>query len=160
MVQKLFLFSYATDSLPYHKCISCDTTAQDNAMTTGCKQQQCMGHFCTLATQRIVSAPNVGRMSVHAQINEKQGCINVTGHHKVCNWWSTVKKHICFQIQLGCSHKWMNNEEEELFCACIGDLCNGDLNTASASKSIPVKPFYGLLISLVICILSKLFKLQ
>lgn len=39
------------------------------------------------------------------------------------------------QIQLGCSHKWMSNEEEELHCACIGDRCNRDLATASLNSA-------------------------
>jgi hypothetical protein len=52
----------------------------------------------------------------------------------------------------------MNNEEEELFCACIGDLCNKDLNTASASKAIPVQYFYGLIITIIPQIFFKLFK--
>ncbi|KAE9548131.1 hypothetical protein FO519_008661 [Halicephalobus sp. NKZ332] len=110
---------YVTNKVPLHTCVSCDITAQDNAMTSSCKQQHCVGHYCTLATQRIILGGNNGpRIGAQAIIHEKQGCINVTDNLK---------------IQLGCSHKWMNNQEEELLCACVGENCNKDLTTASLS---------------------------
>jgi hypothetical protein len=53
-------------------------------------------------------------------MHEKQGCINVT--------------EPAF-VQLGCAHKWVQNELEEIYCACRGNLCNADLSTASASSA-------------------------
>jgi len=116
--RSLITYNYVTSRVPLHTCVSCDTTAQDNAMTSSCKQQHCVGHYCTLATQRIILGNNGPRIGAQAIIHEKQGCINVTDNLK---------------IQLGCSHKWMNNQEEELLCACVGDNCNKDLTTASLS---------------------------
>ncbi|CAD5232261.1 unnamed protein product [Bursaphelenchus xylophilus] len=116
-----------------HRCTSCDVTAQNNAMTSACKQNQCIGHYCTFTTQRVVVG--MGRMGTQSMIHEKQGCLNVTDHN---------------QIQMGCSHKWMNNEEEELFCACTGDNCNLDLHTASLSLSHGIWPFFPIVSSLII----------
>uniref|UniRef100_A0A7E4UXD5 Activin_recp domain-containing protein n=1 Tax=Panagrellus redivivus TaxID=6233 RepID=A0A7E4UXD5_PANRE len=114
------------DRLPLHKCVSCDTTSQADTMTSACKQNHCHGHFCTLATKRFVKAGNTAmRYGLQSIIHEQQGCINVTDTHK---------------IQLGCSHKWMNNEEEELFCACSGALCNSDLGSASRSTASRLLP--------------------
>ncbi|KAK0410644.1 hypothetical protein QR680_005251 [Steinernema hermaphroditum] len=111
--------SLSPQSRPLQKCVSCDVSAQDNVVTPSCKQHTCIGHYCTYATQRVV-------LGIQATINEKQGCINVTDHS---------------QIQLGCTHKWMD-EFEELFCACEGDMCNRDLSTASRSGVLSLRiPF-------------------
>ncbi|KAL3084203.1 hypothetical protein niasHT_039329 [Heterodera trifolii] len=56
-----------------------------------------------------------------AMMHERQGCMNTSERTFV---------------QLGCSHKWVANEQEEIFCACRGNLCNSDLSSASAS-SVP-----------------------
>ncbi|TKR60416.1 hypothetical protein L596_027668 [Steinernema carpocapsae] len=97
------------------KCVNCEVAAQDNVVTSSCKQNTCYGHYCTYATQRVV-------LGIQATINEKQGCINVTDHS---------------QIQLGCTHRW-TDEFEELFCACHGDMCNRDLASASSSAVLRV----------------------
>ncbi|KAI1720519.1 hypothetical protein DdX_04754 [Ditylenchus destructor] len=108
-----------------HECVNCDLTAEENALTSSCKQNRCVGHYCIYATQRLYvgSAGSGSRAAgpAHAIIHEKQGCINVTD---------------ISQVQLGCTHKWMNNEEEELFCTCKGRLCNEDLSTINASAGI------------------------
>lgn len=46
-------------------------------MTSSCKHNRCVGHFCTYATQRIVIS-NGYRFGTQAILHEKQGCINVT----------------------------------------------------------------------------------
>lgn len=101
--------------LSLQTCVSCEISAHDSAVTAACKQNQCIGHFCTYSTQRLLAS---GSQRSHStpMLTERQGCINVTDS---------------YQIQLGCSHKWMDNEEEELFCACKGSLCNQNLATAS-----------------------------
>jgi hypothetical protein len=117
-------------------CVSCDILAQENTMTSACKQNRCLGHFCTYATQRIVISSGF-RFGTQAILHEKQGCINVTDGT---------------QIQLGCTHKF-NDEGEELYCACQGDSCNEDLSTASQSFSFNTSqpmPFYTLIIILFV----------
>jgi hypothetical protein len=117
---------YYTDVTPkIHECISCDVASHDSTVTSGCKQNKCYGHYCTFTTQRIVISGFTQRMASQAIIHEKQGCINVTNHK---------------EVQLGCMHKWMNNEEEELACLCRGDNCNADLHTASLSNAKKSKP--------------------
>ncbi|KAM3717797.1 hypothetical protein ACO02O_01814 [Dirofilaria immitis] len=105
-----------------HKCINCELSTQDARITASCKQNQCIGHYCTYATQRLFFGTKQFQQR-KSLLNERQGCINVTDNH---------------HIQLGCSHKWMSNEEEELYCACIGDRCNRDLATASLNKATGV----------------------
>nr|CAD2186904.1 unnamed protein product [Meloidogyne enterolobii] len=53
-------------------------------------------------------------------MHEKRGCINVTTPTFV---------------QLGCTHKWVQNELEEIYCACKGNTCNFDLAAASQSSA-------------------------
>uniref|UniRef100_A0A914HKI4 Uncharacterized protein n=1 Tax=Globodera rostochiensis TaxID=31243 RepID=A0A914HKI4_GLORO len=118
------------------ECISCDMSSEDAAMTSNCRQNRCWGHFCVYATQRVfvggsfqslgwsgASAALQGNGAVGAQqamMHERQGCMNASERSFV---------------QLGCSHKWVANEQEEIFCACRGNLCNSDLSTASASSA-------------------------
>uniref|UniRef100_A0A915D2G6 Protein quiver n=1 Tax=Ditylenchus dipsaci TaxID=166011 RepID=A0A915D2G6_9BILA len=113
-----------------YECTNCDVTAEDIAVTSSCKQNRCTGHFCVYATQRIFASSAGGGTSgpraISGQhnapiIHVKQGCINVTDNS---------------HIQLGCSHKWMNNEEEELYCACAGDNCNENLQSVSAASHL------------------------
>ncbi|EFO20451.1 hypothetical protein LOAG_08040 [Loa loa] len=120
-IRSLFLNSKENDiPVALHKCVNCEISTQDIRMIASCKQNQCIGHYCTYATQRLY----IGIKQYRTQksiLNERQGCINVTDNH---------------HIQLGCSHKWMSNEEEELHCACIGDRCNRDLAIASLNNAI------------------------
>ncbi|KAL3079401.1 hypothetical protein niasHT_036390 [Heterodera trifolii] len=125
----------ATDAL--FECVSCDMSSEDAAMTSNCRQNRCWGHFCVYATQRVfvggsfqslgwsgASAGPQGNGAVgtqQAMMHERQGCMNTSERTFV---------------QLGCSHKWVANEQEEIFCACRGNLCNSDLSSASAS-SVP-----------------------
>uniref|UniRef100_A0A915PLZ0 Uncharacterized protein n=1 Tax=Setaria digitata TaxID=48799 RepID=A0A915PLZ0_9BILA len=102
-----------------HKCVNCELSMQDARVAASCKHNHCMGHYCTYATQRLITGSKQYRQQM-SLLNERQGCINVTDNH---------------HIQLGCSHKWMSNEEEELHCACLGDRCNRDLATASLNKA-------------------------
>lgn len=61
---------------------------------------------------------------------------------------------IFIQIQLGCSHKWMSNEEEELYCACTGNHCNRDLATASLNKAVRMTVIITELIAVIfICLI-------
>lgn len=65
---------------------------------------------------------------------------------------------------MGCTHKWMNNEEEELYCACSGDNCNKDITTVSASISVRKQSLIGpqikwILISFCLLFLSDHFKI-
>lgn len=117
-----------------HSCVNCELSAHDSSVIASCKQNLCVGHFCTYATQRMLIGTDQNRQRTPI-LNERQGCINVTDNH---------------HIQLGCSHKWMNDEEEEVYCACMGDRCNRDLSTASlnhASKLITTTLFCLIFIS-------------
>ncbi|KAL3984617.1 hypothetical protein ACH3XW_35265 [Acanthocheilonema viteae] len=116
-----------------HRCVNCELSTQDIRMTASCKQNQCMGHYCTFATQRLFLGTKQYRQQ-KSILNERQGCINVTDNH---------------HIQLGCSHKWMSNEGEELYCACIGDRCNRDLATASLNKAIRITIIINELITVI-----------
>ena len=72
-----------------------------------------LGHFCVYAAQRIFSnnwstnrnGNNNGQQNSlnSPKMHEKRGCINVTTPTFV---------------QLGCTHKWVQNELEEIYCAC------------------------------------------
>ncbi|MFH4978005.1 hypothetical protein AB6A40_004714 [Gnathostoma spinigerum] len=104
--------------LIFHTCVNCEVSSQGSAVTASCKQNSCVGHFCTYATQRLLVGGQ--RSQTTPMLNERQGCVNVTDS---------------FQIQLGCSHKWMDNDEEELYCACKGNRCNRDLATASRGRA-------------------------
>ncbi|CAK5073308.1 unnamed protein product [Meloidogyne enterolobii] len=124
---------------PLYECINCDMSAEDvpSSMTSGCRQNKCKGHFCVYAAQRIFSnnwstnrnGNNNGQQtSPSPKMHEKRGCINVTTPTFV---------------QLGCTHKWVQNELEEIYCACKGNTCNFDLATASqslAEKQLLVSP--------------------
>ncbi|CAK5024281.1 unnamed protein product [Meloidogyne enterolobii] len=114
---------------PLYECINCEMSAEDvsSSMTSGCRQNKCKGHFCVYAAQRIFSnnwstnrnGNNNGQQtSPSPKMHEKRGCINVTTPTFV---------------QLGCTHKWVQNELEEIYCACKGNTCNFDLATASQS---------------------------
>ncbi|KAL7073825.1 hypothetical protein ACQ4LE_007660 [Meloidogyne hapla] len=116
---------------PLYECINCDMSAEDvsSSMTSGCRQNKCKGHFCVYAAQRIFSNNwssnrngNNGQQNspTSPKMHEKRGCINVTTPTFV---------------QLGCTHKWVQNELEEIYCACKGNLCNFDLATASESSA-------------------------
>lgn len=76
--------SYPEQKPKLHNCISCDVTAQNHAMTSACKQNQCVGHYCTFTTQRVVVGMG-GRIGPQAILHEKQGCLNVTDHRQVKN---------------------------------------------------------------------------
>uniref|UniRef100_A0A0M3I5Z7 Urokinase plasminogen activator surface receptor-like n=1 Tax=Ascaris lumbricoides TaxID=6252 RepID=A0A0M3I5Z7_ASCLU len=112
-------FSGVDESLSLQTCVNCELSAHDSAVTASCKQNTCVGHFCTYATQRLLFGGQRGQATT-AVLNERQGCINVTD---------------TYQIQLGCSHKWMDNEEEELLCACKGERCNRNLAIASLNST-------------------------
>lgn len=43
----------------------------------------------------------------------------------------------------------MKNEEEELYCACVGDQCNRDLATASLNKAIRITTIINELIVVI-----------
>lgn len=121
--------SFADPLLPYRSCVNCDVNSQDGAtVTSSCKQNRCIGHFCTYVSQRHLTY-GMGRSSTVQTVSEKQGCINVTDSSLV---------------QLGCSRKWMHNEYEEVLCACESDNCNTDEITADAA-SFSVTPFAVLL---------------
>ncbi|VDM39465.1 unnamed protein product [Toxocara canis] len=107
------------ESLTLQTCVNCELSAHDSAVTASCKQNSCVGHFCTYATQRLLFGGQRAQMTTPL-LNERQGCINVTDS---------------YQMQLGCSHKWMDSEEEELLCACKGERCNRDLATASLNHA-------------------------
>uniref|UniRef100_A0A0N5AE65 Activin_recp domain-containing protein n=1 Tax=Syphacia muris TaxID=451379 RepID=A0A0N5AE65_9BILA len=111
--------AHTGNQLTLQRCVSCEVTSHNIAASASCKQDTCIGHFCTYATQRSLIAGKNRRYSIPA-LSERQGCINVTDSEN---------------IQLGCTHKWMDNEEEQLFCACKGDMCNQDLATASLSQT-------------------------
>ncbi|KAI6190181.1 hypothetical protein M3Y97_00088900 [Aphelenchoides bicaudatus] len=113
---------YNTDNKPLKisKCISCDVSTQDSSVTTACRQNSCMGHFCTYTSQRYIFTSFGQRSAAQAVIHEKQGCVNVTDPRNV---------------KYGCVHKWTNNEEE-ISCICPGDDHNIDINTCAASLSI------------------------
>uniref|UniRef100_A0A914KW87 Uncharacterized protein n=1 Tax=Meloidogyne incognita TaxID=6306 RepID=A0A914KW87_MELIC len=101
-----------------------------SSMTSGCRQNKCKGHFCVYAAQRIFSnnwstnrnGNNNGQQNSlnSPKMHEKRGCINVTTPTFV---------------QLGCTHKWVQNELEEIYCACKGNTCNFDLAAASQSSA-------------------------
>ncbi|CAK5024267.1 unnamed protein product [Meloidogyne enterolobii] len=111
--------SVAAQKLPplplLYECINCDMSAEDvsSPMTSGCRQNKCRGHFCVYAAQRIFSnnwstnrnGNNNGQQNSlnSPKMHEKRGCINVTTPTFV---------------QLGCTHKWVQNELEEIYCAC------------------------------------------
>lgn len=143
----------------FFDCVSCDLSSDDMAATTSnCRQNRCRGQFCVYAAQRVFIGGAVGAGSFSTMTNggdkglagrgggngavlhangqetgsggggiggtmmyERQGCINVT--------------EPAF-VQMGCTHKWVQNELEEIYCACRGQLCNVDLATASASSAI------------------------
>nr|CAD2204458.1 unnamed protein product [Meloidogyne enterolobii] len=117
---------------PLYECINCDMSAEDvsSSMTSGCRQNKCKGHFCVYAAQRIFSnnwstnrnGNNNGQQNSlnSPKMHEKRGCINVTTPTFV---------------QLGCTHKWVQNELEEIYCACKGNTCNFDLAAASQSSA-------------------------
>lgn len=67
----------------FYECVNCDLTAQSEAVTSNCKQNKCLGHFCVYATQRMfgVTGTNGGSQTL---IHEKQGCINVSDNTQVC----------------------------------------------------------------------------
>ncbi|VDD94876.1 unnamed protein product [Enterobius vermicularis] len=109
--------AHTGNELALHQCVSCEITTHNMATSASCKQDTCIGHFCTYATQRSVIT---GKRYSTPAMSERQGCINVTDSENV---------------QLGCTHTWMDNEEEQLFCACKGDMCNQDLATASLSEA-------------------------
>ena len=122
---------------PLHECVSCDLSSEDTALTSNCRQNRCHGQFCVYAAQRVFNNGGVhgfnggGVQSTSgaggggsAIMHEKRGCMNVSEPSFV---------------QLGCAHKWVQNELEEIYCACRGPLCNVDLSTASAS-SAPAAP--------------------
>ncbi|CAI4227088.1 unnamed protein product [Auanema sp. JU1783] len=112
--------SLGSDILPLYSCVNCEINSQDTSVTSSCKQSKCIGHFCTYTAQRhYLNSPNRG--SSFQSMSEKQGCINVTDS-------SMVHK--------GCSRKWMQNEYEEVMCACEGDNCNRDEFTAIADNNL------------------------
>ncbi|PAV76264.1 hypothetical protein WR25_02183 [Diploscapter pachys] len=109
----------STEILALQTCYNCELNSQDASVTSSCKQNRCLGHFCTYVSQRTyASAQN--RAGNLQSISERQGCMNVSD--------ST-------QVQLGCFRKWMHNEFEEVVCACKGDLCNRDDLSAFGFKT-------------------------
>uniref|UniRef100_A0A915AQP2 Uncharacterized protein n=1 Tax=Parascaris univalens TaxID=6257 RepID=A0A915AQP2_PARUN len=130
------------ESLSLQTCVNCELSAHDSAVTASCKQNTCVGHFCTYATQRLLFGGQRGQTTT-AVVNERQGCINVTD---------------TYQIQLGCSHKWMDNEEEELLCACKGERCNRNLAIASLSSTAHLRSLSSLSLLFLITSLHLLFK--
>lgn len=47
-------------------------------------------------------------------------------------------QNLNFQIQIGCSKKWISDEYEEIHCACRGNLCNSDSLTATSPKLLQI----------------------
>ncbi|KAF8385395.1 hypothetical protein PRIPAC_74537 [Pristionchus pacificus] len=115
--------------MPLQECISCEATySDDQANTMACKQHRCTGHFCVITGQRVSTGGSaivgnaVNNKHVPGMVTERQGCINVTDSN---------------QIQLGCAHKWMDGNFEEIRCACKGNLCNRDFLTATSTTVLP-----------------------
>ncbi|KAF7638510.1 hypothetical protein Mgra_00002188 [Meloidogyne graminicola] len=140
-------------SYPLYDCINCDMSTEDisSSMTSNCRQNKCKGQFCVYAAQRIFSNNwssnrngNNGQQQNSqntAKMNEKRGCINITAPTSF--------------VQFGCTHKWVQNELEEIYCACKGNLCNFDLATASESSA--PKQLFSSLFRLYIYIFLILF---
>ncbi|VDK42856.1 unnamed protein product [Anisakis simplex] len=132
--------------LALHRCVSCEISSSDANIISSCKQNTCIAHFCTYNTRRLHNSNS-------PFMNERQGCINVTDDYQVrCSSSSKHYDSTTMQMQFGCSHKWMNNEEEELLCACRGDKCNRDLLSASQNNHISIyhHSFVHLLLSLFV----------
>ncbi|CAJ0929751.1 unnamed protein product, partial [Mesorhabditis belari] len=107
--------------LPFRQCYNCDVNAQEAAITASCKQNRCIGHYCTFARHQQL-LPNGQQIT-----SEKQGCMNVS---------------MSSQIQLGCAKKWLRGEFVEESCACNNyDLCNRDVYTAATSQRNPFRLF-------------------
>lgn len=83
-----FFSRHFSPSQKFYECVNCDLTAEDSSVTSSCKQNRCMGHFCIYATQRLLISSASARGNgvgspTHAILHEKQGCINVTDSHQV-----------------------------------------------------------------------------
>uniref|UniRef100_A0AC35TNA9 Activin_recp domain-containing protein n=1 Tax=Rhabditophanes sp. KR3021 TaxID=114890 RepID=A0AC35TNA9_9BILA len=50
------------DTLPIYQCVLCDVTSHDAKMTSSCKQNRCMGNFCTYGMHRTngQEMPSIG----------------------------------------------------------------------------------------------------
>uniref|UniRef100_A0A0N4ZQG7 Activin_recp domain-containing protein n=1 Tax=Parastrongyloides trichosuri TaxID=131310 RepID=A0A0N4ZQG7_PARTI len=103
------------DNLPLYQCILCDVTSHDAKMTSNCKQNRCVGNYCTYGIHRVIGHDSNSMSGVLQRITERQGCINVTDHS---------------QIQLGCNDKY-TSVEQKISCACASNLCNIDVGSAN-----------------------------
>ncbi|CAB3398114.1 unnamed protein product [Caenorhabditis bovis] len=124
-------------TLPLQTCYNCEVNTMDPtavSMTSSCRSNRCMGHYCTYAAQRHFNN-NGGRMNTIRSVSELQGCMNVSD--------ST-------HVQLGCSRKWISEEYEDMHCACTGHLCNSDSTTAISTRSY--SPIFPILICLCVAL--------
>uniref|UniRef100_A0A0K0EQ88 Activin_recp domain-containing protein n=1 Tax=Strongyloides stercoralis TaxID=6248 RepID=A0A0K0EQ88_STRER len=126
------------NNLPLYECVLCDVTSHDSKMTSNCKQNRCIGNFCTYGIHRVVSHDGNLLIGTMQRITERQGCINVTDHS---------------QIQLGCNDKY-TSVEQKISCACSSNLCNVDVATANTT-SIKYYYSYFFMILLIIVYFNK-----
>ncbi|KJH50183.1 hypothetical protein DICVIV_03691 [Dictyocaulus viviparus] len=98
--------SFADPLLPYRSCVNCEINSHDGAsITSSCKQNRCIGHFCTYASQRHLTY-GIGRSTTVQIVSEKQGCINVTDSSLV---WCSI---IIFSYIRHLSNNCLIQEEE------------------------------------------------
>uniref|UniRef100_A0A0N5BN88 Activin_recp domain-containing protein n=1 Tax=Strongyloides papillosus TaxID=174720 RepID=A0A0N5BN88_STREA len=126
------------NNYPLYQCVLCEVTSHEPKMTSNCKQNRCIGNFCTYGIHRIISHDGNALSGTIQRITERQGCINVTDHS---------------QIQLGCHDKY-TSVEQKIACACASDLCNIDVVIANVTLTKYCFSYFSIILLIIIYLIK------